>query len=302
MLRHRFVPEYIIRILVFWYSTQQLCVRWGHVVSETFTVMNGVRQGGILSPRLFNVYIDNLSINLRNTKIGCTVASTMINHLIYADDLLLLCPSAKGLQKLIKICSDFAIAYDIIFNADKTCCMVFQSLTFKLRKIPKLHLNDKMLKYVDSHKYLGVFLSNHCKDDDDIQRQTRNFYMQANILLRKFYHCSYDVKIMLFNSYCSSMYCASLWTKYRINSISKLRASYNNGFRRFFGYARDCSASNMLVSNNVNTFDSMWRKQIFNLHTRLEHCNNVLITRVLSSDIFYTSAILRHWRNMLYLL
>ena len=101
-LRHRYVPEYIIRILVFWYSTQQLCVRWGHVFSDMFTVMNGVRQGGILSPRLFNVYIDKLSLNLRNTKIGCTVAGSLINHLMYTDDLLLLCPSAKGLQKLNK--------------------------------------------------------------------------------------------------------------------------------------------------------------------------------------------------------
>ena len=180
--------------------------------------------------------------------------------------------------------------------------MIFQSLTFKLRKIPKLYLNDKVLKYVDAHKYLGVFLCSHCKDDDDIQRQTRNFYMQANILLRKFYHCSYDVKLMLFNSYCSSMYCASLWTRYCKRSISKLRVSYNNAFRRLFGYALDCSASNMLVSNHVNTFDSMWRKHIFNLYTRLGQCNNVLITTVLSSDIFHTSAIHRHWHKMLYLL
>ena len=39
------VPGYLLRILVFWYEHQTMCVRWGKVVSEPFTVSNGVRQG-----------------------------------------------------------------------------------------------------------------------------------------------------------------------------------------------------------------------------------------------------------------
>ena len=154
------------------------------------------------------------------------------------------------------------------------------------------------LKYV---KYLGIFLSDSCRDDDDIQRQTRVFYMQANLLLRKFYHCSYEVKVMLFNSYCTSLYCASLWTHYRKNSFSKLRASYNNAFRRLFNYARDCSASEMLVSNRVNTMDTLWRKQVFSLRQRLQHSCNTLVQTMLYSDIFYVSPIIRHWDNLLYM-
>ena len=161
--------------------------------------------------------------------------------------------------------------------------MVFQSRSFKLYKTPKLYLNDKVLNYVNVHKYLGVFLCTSCKDDEDIQRQTRMFYMQANILLRKFNYCSHDVKIMLFNSYCTSMYCASLWTLFCKSSICKLRVSYNNAFRRLFGYARDCSASGMLVTNRTNTFDSIWRKQIFNFQSRLERVNNNLVQVMLST-------------------
>ena len=42
-----------------------MCVRWGGSVSSKFTVSNGVRQGGILSPFLLNVYMDDLSVNLK---------------------------------------------------------------------------------------------------------------------------------------------------------------------------------------------------------------------------------------------
>ena len=51
------VPGYIVRILVFWYETQQMCVRWGSHVSDHIDVSNGVRQGVILFPYLFSVYI-----------------------------------------------------------------------------------------------------------------------------------------------------------------------------------------------------------------------------------------------------
>ena len=48
-LVNRNVPAYIVRLLVFWYSHQQMFVKWGNVMSSVFTVSNGVRQGGVYS-------------------------------------------------------------------------------------------------------------------------------------------------------------------------------------------------------------------------------------------------------------
>ena len=58
---------------------------------------NGLRQGSILSPYLFNVYVDQLNIILAKSGIGCHVADKAFNNFSYADDLVVLAPSARGL-------------------------------------------------------------------------------------------------------------------------------------------------------------------------------------------------------------
>ena len=130
-LRKRDVPMYIIIILAFWYSTQTMYVRWNNVTSSGFRVSNGVRQGGILSPYLFCVYTDELSKMLNNVKAGCFVGASLINHLMYADDLVVLAPSATGLALLLATCSQYGIEYDIKYNSAKSNVMVFCSKLLK---------------------------------------------------------------------------------------------------------------------------------------------------------------------------
>ena len=61
-----------------------------------------------------------------------------VNHFSYADDMAILSPSASGLQKLLNICSSYAIEHDIIYNVKKTQCMVVPSTKFKLENIPRV--------------------------------------------------------------------------------------------------------------------------------------------------------------------
>ena len=150
----RNVPLVVVRLLVHWYRQQTLCVKWGRNTSSFFTVTNGVRQGGILSPFLFTLYVDDLSHRLNNSKVGCHINNVCINHLFYADDLCLMAPSPVGLQLLIDICANYGFENDILFNRSKSMCMVVKPRGRNV-STPFMFLNGDALEYVDSVKYLG---------------------------------------------------------------------------------------------------------------------------------------------------
>ena len=66
---------------------QCLSVQWHDVISEPFRTGHGVKQDGILLPLFFNIYMDDLSRNLNNAGVGCYVNNSIINHIMYADDM-----------------------------------------------------------------------------------------------------------------------------------------------------------------------------------------------------------------------
>lgn len=154
----RDTPEIIVRSLVTWYCKHLFLVRWGNADSSVLKcLMVSSRRG--LSPHIFNIYIDDLSKELSKCDYGCFMNYTCINHLIYADDIVIMAPSPDALQHLLNICQDFATANDIIYNVKKTKCICVKPKSFKDLYVPCIKIAGNNVNFVNCHKYLGYIVS-----------------------------------------------------------------------------------------------------------------------------------------------
>lgn len=285
------VPDHVVNLLRYWYGNQVNNVRWGDTTSSDYRLECGVRQGGLTSPDLFNLYVNDLIGKLRGTRIGCHLGNVSVNNLSYADDMVLLSPSVKGLKKLLSVCEQYAVAHGLKYNVAKTEMMVFRSGRGPER-VPEVQLGGLPIKMVKQFKYLGHLLTESSKDDNDIERERRALAVRANMLARRFASCSADVKITLFKAYCLGMYTGHLWSNYTRKSISTIRVQYNNAYRALMRLPKYCSASSMFSEARVPDFFAVIRTRIAAFWSRLGRSNNTILRAV--SD-YLANPIFKHW-------
>ena len=160
-----------VRLLLNMYTKQKLQVKWNNCMSTKFEVTNGVRQGGILSPLLFTVYIDELLEKLKRNGIGCHLGHHFVGALGYADDILLLCPSVDGLKNMIKICEDYANEHSIKFNGSKSKYLIFGNYIYN----PTVKVNNDIVSRCESAEYLGLLLHTENTAKELIEHSIKEF-------------------------------------------------------------------------------------------------------------------------------
>ena len=146
-LLERNISPVVLRILIYMYMNQTLRVQWCQTLTSSFKVCNGVKQGGVLSPILFAVYVDSLLGRLEQSGVGCHIGGHFVGALAYADDVTLVAPSRSGIRTLINVCEQFALDYDITFNGTKSQLM-FLNVDFLMFLLVAFMLMDNMLKFL----------------------------------------------------------------------------------------------------------------------------------------------------------
>jgi len=119
----RNLPPVFVHLLLNMYTSHVTQIMWNGFFSDRFSVCNGVKQGGILSPVLFCVYIDGLLQHLASSKNVCNFGMIYAAVLAYTDDTVLLAPTASAMRMLLSICDDCANEHHVVFNAKKLKCM-----------------------------------------------------------------------------------------------------------------------------------------------------------------------------------
>lgn len=79
-MRSRGMPAHLVNLFRYWYANQTNLVKWSNSVSEAYRLECGVRQGGISSPTLFNLYVNDLIVELSSKRVGCRVGGVNVNN------------------------------------------------------------------------------------------------------------------------------------------------------------------------------------------------------------------------------
>ena len=151
----------VIRCLIFMYEEQTGCVKLSGKKSSSFRITNGTRQGSVLSPALFSVYLDDLIIKLRELGLGCHVGGWWMGACGYADDLILLAPLRSVLQEMVRVCQEYGEVHNLVFSTDpnpeksKTKCLYFCGRMNNVQYLAPVQLYGKQLPWVVSADHLG---------------------------------------------------------------------------------------------------------------------------------------------------
>ena len=220
----------IARFLALLYTCQQCRCKWENSISDAFNVTNGVKQGGVLSPLLFNIYLDVLLCNLRLSGYGCHVGNTFMGSLAYADDVILLCPTVYAMKKLLSICEEFSADYDILFNATKSKLLIFGDNCQNVN----IQFQGNMIPCVSSECHLGNLIGPmHNLHRKSIESTTHNMFGRLNLLLRQFSKTDNDAKYYLFKAYCMSLYGCQLWN-FESRDVNYFYTGWRKAIRRIY--------------------------------------------------------------------
>ena len=172
-------------------------------------------------------------------------------------------------------------------------------------KLPDIILADAVIKYVTQFKYLGHMISVTYKDDDDIVKEIRNLHARGNTIIKQFKNVNEDTKVQLFKTFCYPLYCASLWSKYKVSTMSRLRVSYTSILRRLLGlkiWNSDLESiermTELFAVHGIKSFPQLKKDLSSNCAKRIEECDNSLVKYLISADAMLVSKQWDHWNKL----
>ena len=142
------------------YSDLRCTVRVNNDLTSWFDVEAGVKQGCILSPTLFSVYINDLTERINSLNCGINIDDNRLSILLYADDIALIAPDENSLQRMLDIVSDWCFTWKLSINSSKTKVVHFRPQSCS-KTYYMFRCTDCVIDYCDSYKYLGVWMDEH---------------------------------------------------------------------------------------------------------------------------------------------
>jgi len=269
-----------------WYEKLTGSVTWNGVTGDLFYVECGVRQGGVLSPILFSIYIDDLITQLRCSGYGAYIGNLYLGSILYADDIALLSGSCRSMQIMLDICTEYSHIWDIQFNPDKSQVMTLGGSN----PCVNLFLDRKAIQWCASVKYLGVYFVSGKNLKVDLLTAKRKYYGCFNSIMSVTTKQRNEiVSVNLVTSYClpKLLYGCESWPVAMVN-LSELDVIWNNAYRRIFNSCwRESVRPLQFFCNNLPLSYVIEERRLVFCRKLLAHSNIVLRSLMKLPAVFY---------------
>ena len=240
-----------------WYTNLKAMVRWNGASSRLFRVTRGTRQGSLLSPTIFNIFLNDLLVQLSDKTDGVSLGDVHLNSFAYADDVSLISSTVPGLQRLIDLCCNYAQRWRFRFGLKKTKCFVSGKHSFG--KEPIWKIDNQVIENVDELEILGVTFSRSgsAHVDNRIIKCKKAFYGLRDSGLG-YPGCASMVKSHIWKTVCQPVLsygcdCIPL-TK---SGIAALNTTQSNLVKQSMGFSKRCRSSYLLHSMNIKTMSDV---------------------------------------------
>ena len=285
------IPDAQWLFLYNWYSKTYVQVRWESHLSKEFHITKGMKQGSLISPRLFNIFIDDLLKNLKSMNPGVRIHNFHINSFAYADDINLLSTTSIGLQNLIDKCDHYARMWKMKFNPLKTniVCIGKQPHITP----PEWVIGNAKVSLSDNTDILGVAFNSSLESTMHINNRVRKcqqgtFAMSAMGL--SYPGLNSDVKAFLWKSISSPLLVYGMESLSLSNSDLKLlKTTQGNIIKRIMGLNKRSHHTKLLKALKVPPIEEVIKKNslglyknIFKTDTPSRELQSILLARYIT--------------------
>ena len=225
-LRHIGVSGNFLNILNTMYTNDYVKVRVGNRMTKAISVNQGLRQGCVLSPILFNLFLADLQQKLveePNTSPVSIDNNTSIPCILWADDIVLLSETREGLQSQINFLHSYCNKNKLSVNVKKTACICFNKSGALINNA--FLYNNLLIPDKKCIKYLGFCITANggIKEGlEDLKNRAGNAYYKLKTCLNSGFRQNVPLTLKLFDSLVKPilLYASDFWGMHKQNSMN----------------------------------------------------------------------------------